>query len=282
MRPGTARLVSPAVSAEPFGPVDIDRRGSWRCASSTSGRSRYRIATESDHAAWMSSIAHIRADARLRVLGLAAGRGMVSSTASGATQERHARDWGERSGFTCTVLRPGTEEVIGCLYIYPAKYDGCDAQVRAWVRADVAEQDGRLHAAVSRWLVNQLAIRARALRRPALAGSVRRRFAPESTKPDSRGPTGQWLVCTPPRTCAYGPYRHAQVVPILQQPHLTGERGAEAHDPSGASRQPWPDRPATCGAPVQRVEMPWHLDEDYNWRAGSIFHGLRPAMIGFW
>jgi hypothetical protein len=26
-----------------------------------------------------------------------------------------------------------------------------------------------------------------------------------------------------------------------------------------------------CGAPVQRVEMPWHLDEDYNWRAGPYF-----------
>ena len=26
-----------------------------------------------------------------------------------------------------------------------------------------------------------------------------------------------------------------------------------------------------CGEPVQRVEMPWHLDEDYNWRAGPFF-----------
>ena len=23
-----------------------------------------------------------------------------------------------------------------------------------------------------------------------------------------------------------------------------------------------------CGEPVQRVEMPWHLDEDYRWRPG--------------
>ena len=38
--------------------------------------------------------------------------------------ERHARDFGERTGFTFTVLRPGTEEVIGCLYIYPAKDRG--------------------------------------------------------------------------------------------------------------------------------------------------------------
>src|SRR3954447_21429054 len=66
--------------------------------------------------------------------------------------ERHARDFAERTGFTFTVLRPGTEEVIGCLYIYPAKDRRGDAQVRSWVRADVSELDGPLHAAVSRWL----------------------------------------------------------------------------------------------------------------------------------
>jgi hypothetical protein len=26
-----------------------------------------------------------------------------------------------------------------------------------------------------------------------------------------------------------------------------------------------------CGAPVQRVETPWHLDEDGRWRAGPYF-----------
>jgi hypothetical protein len=50
---------------------------------------------------------------------------------------------------------PGTEEVIGCLYIYPAKDGGGDAEVRSWVRADVAELDGPLHSAVSRWLVER-------------------------------------------------------------------------------------------------------------------------------
>jgi hypothetical protein len=69
--------------------------------------------------------------------------------------ERHARDFAERTGFTFTVLRPGTDEVIGCLYIYPAKDAGGAAQVRSWVRADVAELDGPLHAAVSRWLAER-------------------------------------------------------------------------------------------------------------------------------
>jgi hypothetical protein len=34
-----------------------------------------------------------------------------------------------------------------------------------------------------------------------------------------------------------------------------------------------------CGASVQRVEAPWHLDEDHNWRPGPYFmvcvHGHR-------
>jgi hypothetical protein len=27
----------------------------------------------------------------------------------------------------------------------------------------------------------------------------------------------------------------------------------------------------TCGAPVQRVETRWHLDEDWTWRLGPAF-----------
>jgi len=26
-----------------------------------------------------------------------------------------------------------------------------------------------------------------------------------------------------------------------------------------------------CGVPVERVEMPWHLDEDHRWRPGPFF-----------
>jgi hypothetical protein len=26
-----------------------------------------------------------------------------------------------------------------------------------------------------------------------------------------------------------------------------------------------------CGSPVQRVEMPWHLDEDGSWHPGPFF-----------
>jgi hypothetical protein len=107
---------------------------------------------ESDHAAWTSSIAHIRATPGFESAAWPPVEGM-SLEANRRDLERHARDFAERTGFTFTVLRPGAEEVIGCLYIYPAEGRGGGAQVRSWVRADVAELDGPLHAAVSRWLV---------------------------------------------------------------------------------------------------------------------------------
>ena len=109
---------------------------------------------ESDHAAWTSSIAHIRATPGFESTAWPPAEGM-SLDANRADLEAHARDFAERAGFTFTVLRPGTEDVIGCLYIYPATDGAHDAQVRSWVRADAAELDAPLHAAVSRWLVER-------------------------------------------------------------------------------------------------------------------------------
>jgi hypothetical protein len=106
---------------------------------------------ESDHAAWMSSIAHIHATPGFESGNWPPVEGM-SLEANRDDLVAHARDFAERTGFTFTVLVPDTQEVIGCLYIYPAKDGDHDAQVRSWVRADVAELDARLHAAVTRWL----------------------------------------------------------------------------------------------------------------------------------
>ena len=106
---------------------------------------------ESDHAAWSSSIAHIRATPGFESWGWPPVEGM-SLDANRGDLERHARDFAKRTGFTFTVLRPGSEEVIGCLYIYPARDGENDAHARSWVRSDVAELDAPLHAAVSRWL----------------------------------------------------------------------------------------------------------------------------------
>jgi hypothetical protein len=152
-RPATPAVVSRTVSARPFVPDDFDPPRELKTPEfhlEPLGPQH----NESDHAAWTSSIAHIRATPGFESWGWPPLEGM-SLDANRGDLEKHARDFAERTGFTFTVLRPGTEEVIGCLYIYPAKDGGGDAQARSWVRADVAELDGPLHAAVSRWLVER-------------------------------------------------------------------------------------------------------------------------------
>ena len=106
---------------------------------------------DSDHAAWSSSIAHIRATPGFESGDWPPLEGMSLDANRGDLAE-HARDFAARTGFTFTVLRPGSEEVIGCLYIYPAKDGEHDAHARSWVRADVAELDAPLHDAVAQWL----------------------------------------------------------------------------------------------------------------------------------
>ena len=104
-----------------------------------------------DHAAWTTSIEHVRATP-----GFQSGRwppleGMTLEENHGDL-ERHARDFAARTGFTYSVLEPDGDDVLGCVYIYPARDEEHDAQVRSWVRASVAELDVELWTAVSRWL----------------------------------------------------------------------------------------------------------------------------------
>jgi hypothetical protein len=104
---------------------------------------------ESDHAAWTSSIDHIKATPGF------AGRSWpepMSLADNAADLARHARDFTDRTGFAYTVLDPGSGDVIGCVYLYPPRRDGYDVDVRSWVRADRAELDKPLHDVVLRWL----------------------------------------------------------------------------------------------------------------------------------
>ncbi|MGH9271553.1 MAG: N-acetyltransferase [Ilumatobacteraceae bacterium] len=103
-----------------------------------------------DHSAWTSSIQHIRATP---------GFQGDWPPPEGMTLEqnlddlrRHAEDFAARRGFTYTVLEAETDDVIGCVYIYPSRLDGYDARVRSWVGADRAALDAPLAAALSEWL----------------------------------------------------------------------------------------------------------------------------------
>ena len=49
---------------------------------------------------------------------------------------RHADDFTRGAGFTFTVLDPGDNDVIGCVYLYPSASEEWDVTVQSWVRAD--------------------------------------------------------------------------------------------------------------------------------------------------
>ena len=104
-----------------------------------------------DHTAWTSSIEHIRATPGFEDSDWPPPSGM-SLEENLADLQRHADDFAQRRGFTYTVLETGSDDVIGCVYIYPSDQDGFDVDVDTWVRADRAELDGPLSAAVSAWL----------------------------------------------------------------------------------------------------------------------------------
>ncbi|MFL5846927.1 MAG: GNAT family N-acetyltransferase [Solirubrobacteraceae bacterium] len=104
---------------------------------------------EADHAAWSSSMDHIRATP-----GFPDGTWPREMTPeeNRADLERHARDFAARTGFTYTVLDPSDRDVIGCVYIYPDNRGDEDAGVTSWVRATHADRDAALRELVSRWL----------------------------------------------------------------------------------------------------------------------------------
>jgi hypothetical protein len=68
-----------------------------------------------------------------------------------ADLERHAEDFRSRAGFTFTVL-DRDDDVVGCVYIYPARDELHDVRVRSWVRSSEAGQDPALRQAVADWL----------------------------------------------------------------------------------------------------------------------------------
>ncbi|WP_404959428.1 N-acetyltransferase [Streptomyces sp. 147326] len=104
---------------------------------------------ERDLAAWSGSIAHVRATPGFHGKNWPPLEGM-SAEANRADLVRHARDFEARTGFTYSVL--DGDDVVGCLYIYPAKEAPGRIHVSSWVRADRAPLDATLYEAVRGWL----------------------------------------------------------------------------------------------------------------------------------
>lgn len=104
-----------------------------------------------DHAAWMSSIEHIRSTP-----GYPDGRwppptGMTPEE-NLADLRRHADDFARRAGFTFTVLDARDGDVVGCVYLYPSPIEEWDVTVQSWVRSDRSDLDRPLADAVAGWL----------------------------------------------------------------------------------------------------------------------------------
>ena len=107
---------------------------------------------ERDYEAWTSSIEHIRASP-----GYGPERSWprpMTLPENRADLERHARDFAAGTGFTYTVLDTTGDDVIGCVYVYPAEDGVHDASIQSWVRASRAELDPALRAAVAEWLAS--------------------------------------------------------------------------------------------------------------------------------
>ena len=104
---------------------------------------------EGDYRAWTSSISHIRSTPGFE--GRSWPKPMTLAENLGDL-ERHASDFAARSGFTYTVRAAGSDEIIGCVYIYPVASGEPGADVRSWVSADRAPLDVILYEAVSEWL----------------------------------------------------------------------------------------------------------------------------------
>jgi RimJ/RimL family protein N-acetyltransferase len=102
---------------------------------------------ERDHDAWMSSIDHIRATP-----GFPFGQwpSEMSLEDNLADLVGHAKEFSERTGFTYSVLEG--DEVVGCVYLYPARDGHHDVSVRSWVRLSHAHLDVELWRVVSSWL----------------------------------------------------------------------------------------------------------------------------------
>ena len=106
---------------------------------------------EADHAAWTTSIEHIRATAGFLDGNWPPPTGMTLEK-NLADLRRHANDFTSGRGFTFTVLDPGDNDVVGCVYLYPSTSTQWDVTVLSWVRADRAELDEPLADAVAAWL----------------------------------------------------------------------------------------------------------------------------------
>jgi uncharacterized RmlC-like cupin family protein len=109
-----------------------------------------------DHAAWSTSIEHIRTTPGFAPQEWGGDEWPQPMTAEENLRdlEQHAAEFAAAEAFAFSVLDPTTADVIGCVYIDPDPTAAADAMCRSWVRADRANLDSELAATVHEWLTS--------------------------------------------------------------------------------------------------------------------------------
>jgi hypothetical protein len=105
---------------------------------------------ERDHAAWMSSIDHIRSTPGFSPKEEPGWPVAMTLEKNLEDLVRHAKDFRERKGFTYSILEG--DDVIGCIYIYPSPLPGHDAGISSWVRESRAEFDTPVRDELATWI----------------------------------------------------------------------------------------------------------------------------------
>jgi len=103
-----------------------------------------------DHAAWMSSIDHIRSTPGFSPEEEPSWPVAMTLEANLEDMVRHAKHFEEPRGFTYSILEG--DDVIGCIYIYPAHLADHDADISSWVSESRAESDTAVREALSTWI----------------------------------------------------------------------------------------------------------------------------------
>ena len=69
----------------------------------------------------------------------------------------HQKEFQRRSSFAYTVVTLDETRVIGCVYIYPTRKRGYDAEVYLWARESAfgSPADSRLFDVVEKWLADE-------------------------------------------------------------------------------------------------------------------------------
>ena len=104
---------------------------------------------ERDHAAWMSSIEHIRTTPGFPDPD-DDWPAPMSLEDNLADMVKHQRHFETRQGITYTIL--DGDEVVGCVYLYPSREDHVDAEISYWVTAARADLDDIEWRTLNDWL----------------------------------------------------------------------------------------------------------------------------------